>query len=251
MRRAARSASRRRAAASAASSRSTRARVAATVDRMPPAEYGCPAIRAANSSERSPANTRWVWLSTKPGITQRPPASMRSIGGDAAPLDRDDDAGVDDDRRVADDAERALAERRIVRHEQTDVVDDERHDSRHASRTAWPSSAATSIVTWAPSRTISRPSDHHVRDVGCRAGEHDAVDEIAAPGTPASRTESRPTVTRSASAPVVIEPRRPSRATGAAGRGRVREARPRGACPARRSPSECRARLPALPRTGR
>ena len=33
-------------------------------------------MRAANSSPRSPANTRWVWLSTKPGITHRPPASM-------------------------------------------------------------------------------------------------------------------------------------------------------------------------------
>ena len=45
---------------------------------MPPAAYGAPAIRAANSSARSPANTRWVWLSTKPGITQRPSASIRS-----------------------------------------------------------------------------------------------------------------------------------------------------------------------------
>jgi hypothetical protein len=36
---------------------------------------GIPAIRAANSSARSPAKTRWVWLSTKPGITQRPLAS--------------------------------------------------------------------------------------------------------------------------------------------------------------------------------
>lgn len=49
------------------------ARVAATVVRMPPAAYGTSAIRAANSSPRSLANTRWVWLSTKPGKTQRPP----------------------------------------------------------------------------------------------------------------------------------------------------------------------------------
>ena len=34
-----------------------------------------PAIRAANSADRSPAKTRCVWLSTKPGITARPPAS--------------------------------------------------------------------------------------------------------------------------------------------------------------------------------
>ena len=35
-------------------------RVAAIVVRMPPAEYGRPAIRASNSAARSPANTRWV-----------------------------------------------------------------------------------------------------------------------------------------------------------------------------------------------
>ena len=40
------------------------ARVAATVVRIPPAEYGLPSIRAANSSARSPANTRCAWLST-------------------------------------------------------------------------------------------------------------------------------------------------------------------------------------------
>ena len=52
-----------------------------TVVRMPPAEYGAPAMRATNSSPRSPANTRWVWLSTNPGITHRPAASIRSSRG--------------------------------------------------------------------------------------------------------------------------------------------------------------------------
>ena len=36
--------------------------MAATVVRMPPAWYGAPAMRATNSSPRSPANTRCVWL---------------------------------------------------------------------------------------------------------------------------------------------------------------------------------------------
>ena len=44
---------------------------------MPPAAYGRPAMRAVNSSARSPAKTRCVWLSTKPGTTQRPAASTR------------------------------------------------------------------------------------------------------------------------------------------------------------------------------
>ena len=32
-----------------------------------------PAIRASNSAARSPAKTRWVWVSTQPGSTARPP----------------------------------------------------------------------------------------------------------------------------------------------------------------------------------
>ena len=65
-------ASRRRFARSTASEAS---RVAATVPWMPPARYGRPAIRAANSALRSPAKTRWACESTKPGSTARPAAS--------------------------------------------------------------------------------------------------------------------------------------------------------------------------------
>src|SRR6266511_3606500 len=61
----------------ARSTSSGAARVAATVVRMPPALYGVPAIRAANSTDRSPAKTRCAWLSTKPGSTARPPRSSR------------------------------------------------------------------------------------------------------------------------------------------------------------------------------
>src|SRR5690625_2367438 len=35
-------------------------------------------MRAANSSDRSPAKTRWLWLSTNPGMTALPPRSMVS-----------------------------------------------------------------------------------------------------------------------------------------------------------------------------
>src|SRR5699024_877425 len=78
-------------AASAASSRrfsasrsSVASRVAATVVAMPPAEYGRPAIRAANSAVRSPSNTRCVWLSTQPGNAARPPTSTRRSAAGAA-----------------------------------------------------------------------------------------------------------------------------------------------------------------------
>ena len=67
------------------SSSSPAARVASIVVLMPPASYGVPAMRAANSALRSPAKTRWVWLSTKPGITQRPSTSTRSSHGGADP----------------------------------------------------------------------------------------------------------------------------------------------------------------------
>ncbi len=78
------------------------ARVAATVVRMPPAEYGVPVIRAANSSARSPANTRCECESTNPGITARPPRSYAvsaagALAGRAGPRDAarlDDEGGV-------------------------------------------------------------------------------------------------------------------------------------------------------------
>ena len=59
--------------------------VAATVLAMPPPSYGVPVIRAANSAERSPAKTRWLWESTKPGMRVRPPRSIcRSAAGACA-----------------------------------------------------------------------------------------------------------------------------------------------------------------------
>ena len=60
--------------------------MASIVTLMPPAAYGAPAMRAANSPERSPANTRCVWLSTNPGITHRPPTSIRSSATGATPV---------------------------------------------------------------------------------------------------------------------------------------------------------------------
>ena len=68
------------------SSASVAARVAATGSPMPPPSYGIPAMRAENSAARSPAKTRWLWLSTNPGTTARPPTStLRSAAGAARP----------------------------------------------------------------------------------------------------------------------------------------------------------------------
>ena len=67
-------------------------------------------MRASNSAARSPANTRWVWESTKPGITARPPTSVRDVrrrASTARPRPGDP-AAVDDDRGVGDDPEVAV-----------------------------------------------------------------------------------------------------------------------------------------------
>ena len=77
--------------------------MAATVVAMPPAWYGVPAIRAANSALRSPANTRCACESTKPGSTARPPQSIRGPRrcppGRAGP---GHPACLDDQRRAGD-----------------------------------------------------------------------------------------------------------------------------------------------------
>ncbi len=72
------SAARNRSSTSGASVASSAARVAPTVRRMPPSVYGAPSSRAAVSSDRSPAKTGWVWLSTRPGVTSPGPRSSRS-----------------------------------------------------------------------------------------------------------------------------------------------------------------------------
>ena len=113
--------------------------------RIPPAAYGAPAIRAANSSARSPANTRWVWLSTNPGITQRAGGVDALVRSGAGRFNRRHELVLAHERGVAHDAERPLAERLLARHKQPDVVNDERaHDA--TARTARSSSAAASTV---------------------------------------------------------------------------------------------------------
>ena len=41
-------------------------------------------MRASNSAERSPSNTRCVWESTQPGSTARPPTDTRSSASGAS-----------------------------------------------------------------------------------------------------------------------------------------------------------------------
>src|SRR5436309_956111 len=75
---------------SASSTRSSRlaARVARTVERIPPPAaaiswYQAPRARSAYSSSREPAKIAWVWESTKPGSPTAPRPSMRCAPGTA------------------------------------------------------------------------------------------------------------------------------------------------------------------------
>ena len=76
-----RSISARASAAFCASCSSVAARVARTVERMPPpwariSRYGTPRSFCPSSFCRHPPKIRCVWASTSPGVTSRPPASM-------------------------------------------------------------------------------------------------------------------------------------------------------------------------------
>ena len=109
---------------------------------MPPPSYGVPDIRAANSADRSPANTRWAWESTNPGTTARPARSRRSSASgarDAGPV-HSDPAVVDHDRGVAQQPEPGVlgALERVVEGDQLGDPGDQRggHASSHSGSMA-------------------------------------------------------------------------------------------------------------------
>ena len=81
------------------------------------------------------------------------------VGLRAGRLDRGDAAVVEDERGVADDAQRPLAERRVVGDEQADVVDRERgHPAAIQRGDRGIELGATSIDTWAPPRRTRPPT---------------------------------------------------------------------------------------------
>ena len=139
-------------------------------------------MRAVNSSARSPAKTRWVWLSTKPGMTQRPPASMRSSA--AAP------AAVTATTRPSSSTTArhrapARADRRrgwVVGDEQADAVD---HGGGHALQTSWTADASAARTATPEVLAVAddpTAADHDVADVGRAGGEDHRVDEVVGRG---------------------------------------------------------------------
>ena len=106
-------------------------------------------------------------------------------------------AVLDDERGVADEAERALAERLVVGDEQADVVDDR---GGHRSRRRRAGRLATSKPSVAAVADDPCAADHHVVDVG-RRGRVDRA-RARARGRARRAGRSRATsVVRSASAP--------------------------------------------------
>ena len=135
-----------RAAAPVARASSDASRVAAIVTLMPPAAYGAPAIRAANSALRSPANTRCVWLSTNPGITQRPAASIRSSACGATPVPTARTCSSSKTSQASASSPSSVF-----------VTSSPMPSTTRAHGSASASSAATSMDTWCPSDTTTRP----------------------------------------------------------------------------------------------
>ena len=120
-------------------------------------------------------------------------AAVRA-GAAARPRHRRDALAFEHDRRVADGAELG-----VVRDEQADVVDRERRVMARAPRAARGRRRSTRA---APSRTIQRPPTMTSRTSAAPA--QNTVPSSG--GVPASRTESSPTVVRSASAPGAMRP---------------------------------------------
>ena len=140
-------------------------------------------MRDANSAERSPANTRCVWLSTKPGSTHRPPASIRWSAAGARPVPT---ATIDAPSNttwasvsVPSAPSLTTADGGVVRHQDADVVE---HGRRHTASAARASSAATSMRTWAPSRTITSPPTTTWSTSAADGREHDRLEQVLAAG---------------------------------------------------------------------
>ena len=176
---------------------------------MPPPSYGLPAIRAANSAPRSPAKTRWVWESTKPGISGPPAEVDLPVGGRrrAAGPDPGDPAVLDDHGGVG---RRTRAGRRVL------VAGDELADpgdqgAAHALRSSSrPAPRGQQRRRRHPSRCT--PSlDHDRRPPTTPSGRRPRWRRRGSGRVGARRCgRCGATTTRSAGAPTAIGRRRPS-----------------------------------------
>ena len=202
---------------------------------------------------RSPANTRCVWLSTKPGITHRPPASIRRSAAGAPPVPTRDDRRRRRTRRGRRGGCRAHRRhpRRIggvVRDQHADVVD---HGGRHTASTARRQLAGDVETDVRAVAHDHLTADDDVVDVGRRGREHDRLEQVLAAGAgqPHRVEPHRAQVGQRTR----LQPPAPPASRGWRGRWRWRPAAgsARRGCRAPGSPAARRARPHAPPRTGR
>ena len=174
-------------------------------------------MRAANSAERSPAKTRWAWVSTKPGTTAAPSTSIRRSAAGASR------AGPTQATRPSSTTTAASAkvpERGVEGAELTDP----RHQLAHA-HLLWFTHIVRSVrgpptvcVIGGPRSPTPaarrrrraggrrpRPRDGR-RPAPCRRRPRSAAYRTWAGSAPAVRTESSRTATRSAGAPTASVP---------------------------------------------
>ena len=151
-------------------------------------------------------------MSTKPGITARPPTSYARVGGGrlGGRADPGDALALDDDRRVAEQAERA---RRGAGSLVTSSPMPVTHGAAHRQILPITSARSRPSPARSPSPNTTRPSA--TTWVTSAADAANTAVRSSAP-VPAVRTRSVAIVTRSARCPTAIRPASPS--PGAGGR---------------------------------
>ena len=184
----ARSASSRRAAASARSSSVVAARVAVDRD-ADPARRVRRARHPRGELLGAVAGEHQVRVAVDEAGDHAAAAGVDPlVGGRARRLDRRDPPALDHERGVADNAERPVPERRIVRDEQADVVDDQR---AHGAPPIAGQLARDVERDVPPSRTIEPAADDHVAARRRRRRRTPAASiSCSSLGIPASRTLS-------------------------------------------------------------
>ena len=160
-------------------------------------------MRAANSAVRSPANTRWAWLSTKPGmhraaarVDRRSGEALRRPGTGPGPRHA---AALHQQRRIGQQPEPARLDEGVVGDQRRRCC---RAGSRSSSRprSTRPGPQATSSTSrWRPPETTRRPATTTSRTSPAVAAKHGSP-RAAARHRRGVPSRSR-TVTRSAAAP--------------------------------------------------
>ena len=182
-------------------------------------------MRAANSSLRSPAKTRWVWLSTKPGRTHRPAASMRrSAAAPAASTATMRSPCITTHAFVRMPSGPSPSSGSLVTSRPmsstTSVGEVTTCAPRPTPTPSAPARRATSSRAWRPPATTTSPPTT-TWCTSAAAPANTTASSTWAGSVPASRTDPRSTVTRSAAAPTRQGPDlRPADAGVAVGGGR-------------------------------